>query len=173
MGMRFGERAVERFNERLEEASQAVTVERLDLTEDPKAFAARVRAQLRQLVQALSRKEYGEAALCLRQPDEHTSSYPTWDGDSLKRAFEPFYREYEEVMFNRDARANHNTSIISAGPRLWSVKQTLLDERGDRAWRLEGVIDLRGQETPEAELFTLTLVSDGTLSSELTQLSES
>lgn len=169
MSMRFGERAVERFNERLEEASQAVTVDRQDLTEDPKAFTARVRAQLRQLVQALSRRDYAEAALTLRQPDEG-SSYPTWSAEALKEAFTSFYDEYDELLFNRDARANHHSVITPLGPRFWQVRQTLLDDQGELSWRLEGVIDLRDQETPEGELFSLTLISDGSLSSELESL---
>jgi len=172
MSMRFGERAVERFNERLEQASQAVTVERLDLAEDPKAFAARVRAQLRQLVQALSRKDYEEASLTLRSSDAYTEQYPTWSAEALKEAFKPFYAEYEELLFNRDARANHHTVITPSGPRLWQVKQVLLDDQGDRSWRLEGVIDLREQETPEGELFSLTLISDGSLTQELQSLDQ-
>lgn len=169
MNMRFGEQAVERFNERLEQASQAVTVERLDLTEDPKAFTARIRAQLRQIVQALSRKDYEEAFIGLRQPDP-SCPYKTWSSEDLKVAFEPFYQEYQELLFNRDARANHHTIITPAGPRLWHIKQTLLDDQGDCAWRLEGVIDIRDQETPEGELFYLTLISDGSLSQEFSEL---
>jgi len=172
MNMRFGERAVERFNERLEREAQAVTVERLDLTEDPKAFAARVRAQLRQLVQALARRDYAEASLALRPPAEEQTSYQRWSADELKAALAPFYLEYEELLFNRDARANHNTLITPEGPRLWRVKQTLHDDQGDRSWHLEGFIDLREQETPEGELFYLTKVSDGSLAAELQALEE-
>jgi superfamily II RNA helicase len=172
MNMRFGERAVERFNDRLEAESQAVTIERQDLTEDPKAFAARVRAQLRQVVQSLARQNYDEAAEALRPVDEHTQNYPTWDGPSLKAAFKPFYEEYEELLFNREARANHNTLITPLGSRLWRVRQVLLDDQEERSWALEGVIDLRDQETPEGDLFTLVRVDDGSIVSEVEEAQE-
>jgi len=170
MGMRFGERAVERFNDRLEAASQAVTLERQDIAEDPKALFARVRAQLRQVVQALSRREYAEALLGLRlpsgfDPDEAPADAPlpsgAWTARALEGALRPYYEEFEELLFTQEARANHNTVITPDGPRRWQVRQVLLDERGERAWALEGVVDLQNQETPEGELFTLLRVSDG------------
>ena len=67
----------------------------------------------------------------------------------------PFYQDYEQILFNQEARANHNTIITVIGPRHWSVRQVLLDEQGDRLWYVDGEVDLFEQDTPEGALVTL------------------
>jgi superfamily II RNA helicase len=177
MQMRFGHRAVERLQAKVQADSDQVTLERQDLTEDPKAFLARIRAQMRQVVQALSRREYDEVLQHIRssneidsedssedssevetdqnKDDESTSSRDIWTADLVADAIRPFYNDYEAILFNGEARANHNTVVTVDAPRKWSVRQVLLDDQGDRLWYLQGEIDLVDQETPEGPLVTL------------------
>ena len=76
-----------------------------------------------------------------------------------QKAIKPFYEDYEIILFNSEARANHNTIITVEGERHWSVRQVLLDEQGDRLWYLKGEINLMDQETPEGALVTLLEIS--------------
>ena len=171
MQMRFGDRAVERFNDRLEADSEAVSLERQDITEDPKAFFARVRAQMRQIVQALHHRDYSEVLHHIYLPEdfdphsEETQALPAedvprglWTSSMIESAIRPFYDEYEEILFTTEARANHNTLITPEGPRHWTVRQTLLDNQEDRLWYITGEIDLRDLETPQGPLITLTAI---------------
>ena len=169
--MRHGDKAVERLNQKLQKAEQALVLERQDLTEDPKAFFARIRAQMRAFVQALSRCDYEEALLHIRFAYEdggenlirpsgleepfHMPQIPFWSSIDLEEALAPFYNEYEEILFNAEARANHNTVITPNGPRKWTVRHTLLDDQLDRLWYVYGEIDLNQQETPEGPLVSL------------------
>ena len=173
MQMRFGYRAVERLQAKLQAESDEVTIERQDLTDDPKAFLARVRAQMRQVVQALSRRDYPEVLQHLRFPDEYdpeeVGERPSdeeldalprgaWTAEMVAEAIRPFYGEYETLLFNGEARANHNTVVTLEEPRRWSVRQVLLDDQGDRLWYLQGEIDLVDQDTPEGALVTLLAI---------------
>lgn len=181
MRMRFGRKAVERLQSKMAAEAEQLLLERQDLTEDPKAFFARIRAQLRLVVQALSRKQYAEVLEHIRLPDDllpkdefasealesdeapmETESVKQeigiWDEKSVAEAIAPFYSEYETLLFNGEARANHNTVITVEGPRCWSVRQVLLDDQGDRLWYLQGEVNLVDQETPEGPLVTLIAI---------------
>lgn len=184
MQMRFGQKAVERLQAKVQAESDQVTIERQDLTDDPKAFFARIRAQMRLVVQALSRKEYGEVLEHIRIPegfdpetgesvedlDESTAAQlvnsggewspaiGAWTAQQVERAVAPFYDDYEAILFNGEARANHNTVVTVEEPRRWSVRQVLVDDLGDRLWYLQGEINLIDQDTPEGALVTLTAI---------------
>ena len=169
MQMSFGHRAVQRLQAKVQADSDEVTLARQDLTEDPKAFFARIRAQMRLVVQALSRRDYQEVLQHIRLPDEFdsasgqaaggdTRTEGAWTADQIAQAIRPFYDDYEAILFNGDARANHNTVITVAETRLWSIRQVLLDDQGDRLWYLQGEVDLIDQETPEGPLVTLLAI---------------
>ena len=182
MQMRFGQRAVERLQAKVQADSDQVTLERQDLTEDPKAFFARVRAQMRLVVQALSRREYAEVlehirlpegfepesalapqepqALSEAEPDPHSwePERGAWTTQQISEAIRPFYDDYEAILFNGEARANHNTVVTLEGPRHWAVRQILIDDQGDRSWYVQGEINLIDQETPAGPLVTLTAI---------------
>jgi hypothetical protein len=120
-----------------------------DLARDSRAFAARVRAELHNLVRALSQADYAEAALWIRQdPDD------VWDEERFIRAFEPFYASYAEIVFTPRARLASWTRIASAGALRWEVSQVLVDPADDNFWCLEGEVDL-GAGIPEGPLFRL------------------
>jgi len=122
----------------------------LDITADPKAFLARVRAQMHALVRALATKDYEAAVGCVASSEEHS-----WDPDRFEAAMASFYEEYKNLRFDHAARFPKHTVLLSEGPRQWSVQQVLVDPEGDNEWRLRGWIDLRDIETPEGPLASL------------------
>jgi hypothetical protein len=103
----------------------------------PRAFRARVRAELHALVQALSQRDYEEAALRVRQdPDD------PWDAARFEAALAPFFAEHEEIVFGPEARQSRLTQIKPTGAHRFEVVQTLLDPAGDNLWCIEGDFDL-------------------------------
>jgi superfamily II RNA helicase len=120
-----------------------------DLARDPRAFAARIRAELHGLVRALSQRDYAEATLCVAQrPDD------VWDEARFERALEPFYASYPEIVFTPRARLASWTRIEPTGHGRWDVSQVLLDPSDDNFWCVEGEVDLSG-DAPEGPLFRL------------------
>ncbi len=138
--------------ERLRESERAVARAH-ELLDNPRAFAARVRAEMHQLVRALARGEYEEAALWIRPsadtPDE------AWTAERLEEALAPFLAEYGELVFSPEARQVHRTLIEATGHREWRVRQVLLDPRGDDFWHLSGRVDLSSGQVPEGPLLEL------------------
>lgn len=127
------------------------TPEALDA--DKTAFAARLRAELRGIVSALASDNLEEAAGLLRQTSEHF-----WTPMSLERALAPFYEEYEQILWNHDARSKNLINITNHGPGLWSVTQVLLDNEGDNMWCLRGGVDVSQITDPEGRLFALEYI---------------
>ena len=72
------------------------------LLRDPRAFAARVRAECHLLVRALAARDYEEAALSVRAADE---SDEPWSPRRFEAELAPFYEEYERIVFEPRARA--------------------------------------------------------------------
>ncbi|MDX1631944.1 MAG: DUF3516 domain-containing protein, partial [Thermoanaerobaculia bacterium] len=122
-----------------------------ELFHDPKAFHARIRAELHRLVRALAQESWEEAVSSVRQDD---SRY-RWSQERFQEALEPFFEEYEEVRFDAEARRSHHTVIEKREPRVWEISQTLLDPEGDGFWSLEGGVDLSEGRSLEGPLLTL------------------
>jgi len=115
-----------------------------DISRNPRAFKARIRAELHHLVGCLSRRTWEDAAACVRGDD--------WDPKRLEEALDPFFEEHGELRFDHAARLADKTTIREAGMHLWEVSQALLDPEGERAWFVEGEVDLRGDTNPEGPL---------------------
>jgi superfamily II RNA helicase len=109
-----------------------------ELLHDPKAFLARVRAELHQLVKALAEKNYEEASFCVH-PEEGEE---VWTPERFEQALAPFYQQYQAVLFTPEARWTQWTRIEPTGERTWEVSQVLLDPAGDHLWALQGEVDL-------------------------------
>ena len=112
--------------------------EAYDLRSSRRAFAARIRGELHQLVRALAVHDFEEAAL-LVGPDRGGRS---WKPERLQEALEPFYAEHERIDTSPAAREARLTAIGEAGTRDWTFRHVLLDPEGENMWSLEGVIDL-------------------------------
>ena len=124
------------------------------LLRDPKAFAARVRAELHNLVRALARQDWAEAEASVRHDPEAPEA---WTADRFEEAMAPYYEEYEDLVFGPEARRHRHTRIHqtsapaadgSNAVHTWEVTQTLLDPEGDHLWHVLGTITL----TPEDDL---------------------
>lgn len=123
---------------------------------DPRAVRARIRAEMHQLVRDLAARRYDEAARRVRpDPDD------PWDAERLEAALAPFYQEYEAIRFDPPARQAHWTRIDERAPGRFDVRQTLLDDREDGFWCLEGEIDLTRDAPPEEPWLALRRIGDG------------
>ena len=58
------------------------------------------------------------------------------------------------------ARQAHLCVIQEKAPRLWEVRQVLLDEQEDNFWNIEGDVDLRGRTNPTEPLLQLRRIGD-------------
>ena len=121
-----------------------------DLAVARRALSARVRAEMHQLVRALAARAYEEAAAALRWEEDDP-----WDGERLAAAMEPYYAEYQKLLWNPAARRAHHTAIVERAPRRFTVHQVLLDDRGDNIWVAEAEIDLREERDPSEPLLRL------------------
>jgi hypothetical protein len=130
-------------------------IKAMELLHDPKAFAARLRGEVHQLVRALSRQDWEEAASCVARPAAGAAvageRLEVWDAERFEAALAPYFEEYGELLFTPEARHSQWTRIVPTGERTWEVTQVLLDPEGDNLWHLAGTIDLtdtRGIEGP-------------------------
>ncbi|MFL6202235.1 MAG: DEAD/DEAH box helicase [Thermoanaerobaculia bacterium] len=117
------------------------------LLADPKAFAARVRAELHLVVRALAEKEWEDAAAAvLQDPDD------PWTPERFEESMKPFYEEYGELVFTPEARRHQHTHIREVDERVWEVAQTILDPQGDNLWAVQGLVDLRDPDVMDGPL---------------------
>ena len=128
---------------------------KLDLALTPKAFRARVRAEMHSLVRALAAGEFDEAAAWVwPEPAD------PWDAARFGEALVPFLSRYSRIAFDPAARRAHHTVLTPVEPRLWRVQQVLPDPDGDDFWCLDGEIDLREERDPDAPLVRLIDIHD-------------
>ena len=128
-------------------AAAAPALRPFDLARHPKALAARIRAEMQQLVRALSQGRFEDAAGLVREDPEDR-----WDAARFEAALAPFLAEYGRILFDPRARLAEHTAIAPAGPRRWTVQQTLLDPAGDDLWAVIGEVDLGEEKAPEGPL---------------------
>ncbi|MEM1247992.1 MAG: DUF3516 domain-containing protein, partial [Acidobacteriota bacterium] len=99
------------------------------------AVRARIRGELFAFVRALARQEWEEAEATLRHDGD------PWTADRLRGAMEPYFTEYEELLFTPEARQSHMTHF-EEGDDIWRVRHSLLDPEGDLLWGLEAEVDV-------------------------------
>jgi len=159
--------------EREREAAEALWIR--ELVADPRAFAARVRAEMHLLVRTLAARDWEAAAESVRAaagaagdggpPAAATEGAganapgggdgAAWDAERFERELAPFFAEYGELVFTPEARRHQLTHIRRTGDRTWEASQTLLDPQGDNLWAIEGEIDLRDPHALEGPLVRL------------------
>ncbi len=123
---------------------------RVDLARDPRRLAARVRAEVHQLVRALAAADYdAAAAVCCSADDE------AWDPAAFRVALAPFVERYGPPLFGAEARRSHHTALRELGGRRFYVTQTLVDEPGDHGWTIEAEVDLRDDGDPVGPLLRI------------------
>ncbi|HRC84335.1 MAG TPA: DUF3516 domain-containing protein [Thermoanaerobaculia bacterium] len=126
-----------------------------ELLSDRRAFAARVRAEMHQLVRALSVKDFAEAALWVRSGEDAEAA---WTADRFEAELAPFFAEHGELLFNGEARRADRTVITPTGARTWRIRQVLLDPQEDNTWYLEARVDLSSGRLPEGPIIELVEV---------------
>lgn len=124
-----------------------------DISADPKAFAARVRAELHAVVRALALGDLEEALGALADdPDDRFTV------ERLEEALAPALAEEGELHFGPAARAPSLTRLLPTDERRWSVEHTLVGPQGPSPWRLEGDIDLRDPDAADGPLVRLRAI---------------
>jgi superfamily II RNA helicase len=119
--------------------------EKRDISEDPRAFAARVRAELHAVVRALATGDLEEAVASLCATDDRP------DERALEAALAPVLASYGALGFDHRARRADATQLRRTGPHTWEVVQRLWppDRGSTQTHRVEGWED----EAEEAEFF--------------------
>ncbi len=125
-----------------------------DWAADPRAFAARVRADLHRLLKALADRDYEAASTALFQRDG------VWTPERLEQEMAPYWAEHPAIDLTPAARRPHHTFLAPAGQRTWQARQRIVDEAGEVDWMLDCVVDL-GEPRPE-DLPLVELVRIGT-----------
>jgi superfamily II RNA helicase len=120
-----------------------------DPAADPRAFAARVRADLHRLLKALADRRYQEAADSIFQRENE------WPAERLEQEIAPYYSEHARIDVTPTARKPHNTFMERIGPRTWQARQRIVDPEGEVDTMLDCVVDLsepRSEDLPLIEL---------------------
>ena len=111
-----------------EERQAAAT---LQLLSSPRAVRARIRGELFALVRALAQQDWDAATTCIRDVQGE------WSADHFRATLEPYYDEYEELLFTPEARQAHLTHVDDTSDGTWHVRHSLLDPEGDLTWGIE------------------------------------
>jgi hypothetical protein len=126
----------------------------LDPSANPRAFMARVRAELHRLLGALARGSLEEAANLVRQvPGQE------WTPKRLEEALAPYWSEHTHIDVTPAARRPDNTFLTELGPRRWQAVQRIVDEAGEVDWMVECEVDLAGPHDPDEPLIALIRVA--------------
>jgi superfamily II RNA helicase len=122
-----------------------------DLAADPKALAARVRAELHLLLKALADRAYENAVGRVAPSD------PAWTAARFEEELAPYWAEHDRIDLTPAARRPHHTFVKQVAPRRWEVRQRIVDPTGEADWMLEGAVDLSTgpAEGPLVELFRI------------------
>lgn len=124
-----------------------------ELFHDPKAFSARVRAELHLLISELAEADYEAAVSAVWRGPEGSEHH--WTEERFEKSLRPFLEEYGELTFSQKSRRSRHTRIVSDGNRKWSFTQVLVDPQEDNQWYLAGEIDLSTDEALEGQLLRL------------------
>jgi superfamily II RNA helicase len=136
-GLRHPELRLEQGVEDSHEAHRLLAVE--ELRTDERKLASRIRAEMRQLVRALSQRDWEAAEESVRQPVVDTDR---WSADRFAEAMGPFFERFETLVFDHRARLKDTTVITREDDKRWKVTQNLFDPEGENLWYLEGEVDL-------------------------------
>jgi len=127
-----------------------------ELRSDPAALASRLRAELHQLVASLARRDWEEAATCVRRAADEPSALV--EPDDFSNALEGFFAEHGDLVFDHRARLAEHTQISSAGDNRWQVVQVLLDPSEENLWCIEGRVDLSDDASVDGPLIVVTRI---------------
>ena len=132
-------------------------VERVhELARDPRLLRSRIRSELHILVQTLAARDYEQAVESVRAPgDPADPTTPSWTPERFEQALAPFFQQHERLVADHRARQTQWTILEEQAPRLWRVRQVLLDPAEDNSWYLDARVDLRAGEPSEGPMIEL------------------
>jgi superfamily II RNA helicase len=132
-----------------EEASQTqdAVPERAPRRLDRKTFDARVRAEVHQLLQALSRGDFDVASACVDGSD--------WNAARFESELRPVLEMQGAIRADPDARLGHWTRITPRNDLSFEVVQTLIDEEGEGAGQIEAEIQLAEARMPSGPMLRI------------------
>jgi superfamily II RNA helicase len=117
---------------------------------DRKSFDARVRAEMHQLLHAVSRRDFEAALACLANDD--------WDAPRLEAEFAPVFEAQGEVRYDPEARRGHWTRIDARSELQFEIVHTLIDEDGEGGFQIEADIELEELRMPAGPMLRLRSV---------------
>ncbi|MBN2528257.1 MAG: DUF3516 domain-containing protein [Deltaproteobacteria bacterium] len=123
------------------------------ITDDPRAFRARLRNEMHTLLSALASKDYEQVCTLIYQTDEHQ-----WDAENIETLMIPYFEEHATIDITPAARLAHFTSINGKGNRVWEVHQKIIDPDGNQDWTIVCLVNLstqRDESGPLIELLTI------------------
>ncbi len=129
-----------------------------ELVKDPRRLSSRVRAELHALVAALSRRDWEEAALAVRQPAADTEE--GWTADRFEAALAPFFERFDSLVFDHRSRLADKTTITRTGELTWTAIQVLCDPEGDDLWCIEATVDLGNVDTLDGPIIEVARIGE-------------
>jgi hypothetical protein len=126
-----------------------------DLAQDRRGLRARIRSELQPIVRALASKRYAEIPELL-----HPAGRDEWTAMRLEAELGEFYARYDAIRYDPRARQAHLCVIDPIEPRLWRVRQVLIDDADDRFFAIEGEVDLRDERNPGDPLLRLRRIGE-------------
>jgi hypothetical protein len=126
-----------------------------DLAQDARGLRARIRSELQPIVRALATKRHADVAEAL-----HPACRDVWGAARLDAELAPFYERYDAILYDPRARQAHLCVIDPIEPRLWRVRQVLIDDADDRFFAIEGEVDLRAERNPGDPLLRLRRIGE-------------
>ncbi|MBN2803316.1 MAG: DUF3516 domain-containing protein [Deltaproteobacteria bacterium] len=93
----------------------------VSITDDMRAFRARVRNEMHALLRALAIKDWEEALSLTRVPEE-----PLYNEKDMEEAMESYFNEYGQVDLTPKARSACNTIFKSESHKVWTVYQKIV-----------------------------------------------
>jgi superfamily II RNA helicase len=121
-----------------------------DISRNSRTFRARIRAEVHQLLRALSRQWWEEAAGGLAGE---------WTAEAVEAALAPFQEEHGRVRFDHVARLSEYLTVSLVHDHLWEVTQLLVDEEREGIATLDLQVDLREDAAPVGPMLELIAVS--------------
>jgi superfamily II RNA helicase len=114
---------------------------------DQKSFNARIRAEMHQLMQALSKRDFEAATTCVANDD--------WDPARFESEFASLFDVQGEVRHDPDARRGHWTQIDGRSELAFDVVQTLLNLEGEGEFQIEAEVVLEEPRLPAGPMLRM------------------
>jgi hypothetical protein len=102
---------------------------------------------MHQLLHALSRKDFDEAAACVAEGD--------WDAARFESEFEAVFDAQGDVRHDPEARRGHWTRLEARHELAFDVVQTLIDEQGEGGFQIEAEIVLDEPRLPAGPMLRI------------------